>query len=156
MSGCSDEETSFSDAADHREGGSDGDDDDSEIEKSEERSKTRRRRRMGGGFGKAVVHQFTKAKRQIRTIKSRKSLVSKSRLGNEGNVIIVDGGDCIERHSGRGSGCRFCFSRPKVLESPDESPASDPNDPNFTHAMLRALIDKNDFYCRECNPHLDY
>ena len=43
------------------------------------------------------------------------------------------------------SGCRFCFSRPKVLESPnEESPSSDPNDPNFTHGMLRTLMDKND------------
>ncbi|CAL1393139.1 unnamed protein product [Linum trigynum] len=32
--------------------------------------------------------------------------------------------------------------------------ASDPNAPNFTADMLRILIERNDFYCRECNPHL--
>ncbi|TKY61616.1 hypothetical protein E2542_SST11467 [Spatholobus suberectus] len=155
MSGRSDEEEiSFSDA-DHREGGSDGDDDDSEIGKSEERSRRRRRRRrMGGGFGRGmgqvVVDQFTKAKKQIRRIRSRKALLPKPRSRNEGKVMII-GGDV----SGRGSGCRFCFSRPKVLESPNDSPTSDPNDPNFTHAMLRTLMDKNDFYSKESNPHLD-
>lgn len=148
MSGCSGEEISFSDA-DHRGGGSDGDDDDSEIGKSEEGLRRRRRRRMGGGFGKVVVQQFTKAKKQIRRIKSKKSLVPKSRSENEGNVIIDGSG----RYSG--SGCRFCFSRPKVLESPNESPMSDPNAPNFTYVMLKNLMDKNDFYSKECNPHLD-
>ncbi|KAG4916758.1 hypothetical protein AAZX31_19G210600 [Glycine max] len=146
MSGCSDEEEiSFSESDRHRyEGGSDGDDDDSEIRKNEHRSS---RRRMGSGFGKVVVRQFTKAKKQVRRIRSRTSLLAKS---EEGKVVIVEAGV-----SGR-SGCRFCFSRPKVLESPnEESPSSDPNDPNFTHGMLRTLMDKNDFYSKECNPHSD-
>ncbi|WVZ08225.1 hypothetical protein V8G54_021571 [Vigna mungo] len=137
MSGCSEEEgVSFSDA-DHRgyEGGSD---DDSEMGKSQ----LRRRRRVSD-FGRVVVHQFAKAKKQIRRVRSRKSLLAKSRPGNEEGGIR------------RGNGCGFCFSRPKVLESPNESPTSDPNDPNFTQAMLRTLMDKNDFYSKECNPHLD-
>ncbi|KAG5044192.1 hypothetical protein AAZX31_03G207200 [Glycine max] len=145
MSGCSneEEEISFSESDRHGyEGGSD--DDDSEIGKNEHRSS--RRRRMGSGFGKVVVHQFTKAKKQVRRISSRKSLVPKPK----GKVVNVEGGV-----SGR-SGCRFCFSRPKVLESLyEESPTSDPNDPNFTHAMLTTLLDTNDFYSKECNPHLD-
>ena len=83
----------------------------------------------------------------MRRIRSRTSLLAKS---EEGKVVIVEAGV-----SGR-SGCRFCFSRPKVLESPnEESPSSDPNDPNFTHGMLRTLMDKNDFYSKECNPHSD-
>ena len=146
MSGCSneEEEISFSESDRHGyEGGSDGDDDDSEIGKNEHRSS---RRRMGSAFGKVVVRQFTKAKKQVRRISSRKSLVPKPK----GKVVNVEGGV-----SGR-SGCRFCFSRPKVLESLyEESPTSDPNDPNFTHAMLTTLLDTNDFYSKECNPHLD-
>ncbi|KAL2345564.1 hypothetical protein Fmac_006849 [Flemingia macrophylla] len=140
MSGCSDEED-VSDGYRHDgDGGSDGDDDDSEIGKSE-----RRRRRTP--FGKAVMHRFTKAKTKLRRVRSRKALLPKSCLGNQASVI-VEGGR-------RRSGCRFCFSRPRVLESSDESPISDPNNPKFTHAMLVNLIEKNDFYCRECNPHLD-
>ncbi|KAK7397062.1 hypothetical protein VNO78_18229 [Psophocarpus tetragonolobus] len=143
MSGCSDEEEISFSEADRR--GYEGGSDDSEFGKIEHR-----RTRIAGGFGKVVVRQFAKAKKQVRRIRSRKSLLSKSRSRNEGKVIIE--GDS----SGRGSGCRFCFSRPKVLESPNEdSPTSDPNDPNFTHAMLRNLLDKNDFYSKECNPHLD-
>ncbi|OWM72356.1 hypothetical protein CDL15_Pgr018241 [Punica granatum] len=51
--------------------------------------------------------------------------------------------------------CLFCISRPITLESPAESHTSDPNDPAFTHEMLRAMLEKNDFYSEECNPHLD-
>lgn len=51
--------------------------------------------------------------------------------------------------------CFFCISRPKTLESPVESHTSDPNDPTFTLEMVRDLLEKNDFYSRECNPHLD-
>ncbi|KAG2406447.1 uncharacterized protein HKW66_Vig0057030 [Vigna angularis] len=147
MSGCSEEEgVSFSDA--DRRGYEGGSDDDSEMGKSQ----LRRRRRVSD-FGKVVVRQFAKAKKQIRRVRSRKSLLAKSRQGNEeGKVIVVDGDSGGRR---RGNGCGFCFSRPKVLESPNESPTSDPNDPNFTQAMLRTLMDKNDFYSKECNPHLD-
>lgn len=53
-----------------------------------------------------------------------------------------------------GKACVFCFSRPKTTESPIESHLSDPNDAAFTHEMLRDLLERNDFYCRECNPHL--
>ncbi|KAK7337635.1 hypothetical protein VNO77_18218 [Canavalia gladiata] len=150
MSGSSDEEISNADRDGYKGGGSDGDeDDDSEIGKRE-------RRRTGSGIGKAkkvVVHQFTKAKNKLRRIRSRKALLpspssNAKTMGCSGKIKIIRGG-----RSGRG--CRFCFSRPKVLESPNESPPSDPNDPNFTPAMLRTLIDKNDFYSKQCNPHLD-
>ncbi|XP_020212845.1 uncharacterized protein LOC109797273 [Cajanus cajan] len=150
MSGCSDED----DVPDgYRDGGSDGDDDDSEIGKSE----VRRRRRTGFGksMGKAVLQQYTKAKTTLRRVRSRKGLVPKSRWGNEGNVIVEGDSGGRGRGSGSGSWCRFCLSRPKVLESPDESPTSDPNNPNFTRLMLKNLIENNDFYCKDCNPHLD-
>lgn len=49
----------------------------------------------------------------------------------------------------------FCFSRqPPILDPPAESTTSDPDDPGFTFDMLKALIEKNDFYSKECNPHL--
>ncbi|KAL5834160.1 hypothetical protein ACOSQ4_013657 [Xanthoceras sorbifolium] len=50
-------------------------------------------------------------------------------------------------------GCCFCFTQPHTLDSPVESHCSDPNDPNY---MLKSLIEKNDFYSKESNPHRDY
>lgn len=51
--------------------------------------------------------------------------------------------------------CLFCLGRPKALKSPVESRSSDPDDLTFTHEMVRDLLEKNDFYSKECNPHLD-
>lgn len=59
------------------------------------------------------------------------------------------------RRRRNGKGCVFCFSRPKTPESPADSQVSDPEDPTFAHVMLRDLLEKNDFYSGECNPHLD-
>lgn len=56
---------------------------------------------------------------------------------------------------GGGGWCCFCLKPPRTLESPGESPSSDPNSSEFTFDMLRALIEQNDFYSKECNPHLD-
>lgn len=51
--------------------------------------------------------------------------------------------------------CLFCISRPRTLESPVELQASDRGDPTFAHESVRALLEKNDFYTKECNPHCD-
>ncbi|KAG8471685.1 hypothetical protein CXB51_036283 [Gossypium anomalum] len=55
--------------------------------------------------------------------------------------------------SGGGFYGGFCCTRPRTLESADDSNSSDPNDPNFTYEMLKTLIEKNQFYSKECNPH---
>ncbi|TYJ02582.1 hypothetical protein E1A91_A13G239100v1, partial [Gossypium mustelinum] len=55
--------------------------------------------------------------------------------------------------SGGGFYGGFCCTRPRNLESADDSNSSDPNDPNFTYEMLKTLIEKNQFYSKECNPH---
>ncbi|TYG38830.1 hypothetical protein ES288_D13G254800v1 [Gossypium darwinii] len=55
--------------------------------------------------------------------------------------------------SGGGFYGGFCCTRPRTLESADDSNTSDPNDPNFTYEMLKTLIEKNQFYSKECNPH---
>ncbi|KAK7318002.1 hypothetical protein RJT34_02699 [Clitoria ternatea] len=75
MSGSSNDDISNSERRGFVRGGSDGDDDDdddSEIER-------RQHRRARNGFRKAgqvVLHQFTKAKKQIRRIRSRKDVRS--------------------------------------------------------------------------------
>lgn len=48
-----------------------------------------------------------------------------------------------------------CFNQPLTADTSGESPTSDPNSSEFAFDMLRALIEKNDFYSKECNPHLD-
>uniref|UniRef100_A0A6N2KLS1 Uncharacterized protein n=1 Tax=Salix viminalis TaxID=40686 RepID=A0A6N2KLS1_SALVM len=52
----------------------------------------------------------------------------------------------------------FCFKQPPTLESSStsttlQSQTSDPNHPDFTFDMLKSLIETNDFYSKECNPH---
>lgn len=51
--------------------------------------------------------------------------------------------------------CFLCLKEPETLDSSGESPTSDPNSSEFTFDMLRDLIEKNDFYSKECNTHLD-
>lgn len=52
----------------------------------------------------------------------------------------------------------LCFKQPPTLESSStsttlQSQPSDPNHPDFTFDMLKSLIETNDFYSKECNPH---
>lgn len=66
------------------------------------------------------------------------------------NPSPVNSGGC-----GRSRFC-LCLKQPLTLDSSvSGSPTSDPNSPAFTFNMLRGLIEKNDFYSNECNPHLD-
>ncbi|KAI5424667.1 uncharacterized protein LOC127132508 isoform X1 [Lathyrus oleraceus] len=162
MSGSSDEEISNGNRDGYQRGGSDGDDDEDE----EEYRKKKNRGRVDFGFGKRLVlRQFTKAKNQIRRVRSRKALLSSSssltaassrnvNVSSRGKVVIIHGNDTDSSSNTatrNGFGCKFCFSRPSVLENPDGSPSSDPNDPKFTHSMLKSLIENNDFYSKECN-----
>lgn len=145
-------------------GGCGGDDDDEEDDKvggvqANEDRRTKQRGYGCGGFrrnlGKArrvVLSPFNKIKaskqlpRRKHTRTSSSSLAETKVSGSSGKGI---GG------GGVGKGCYFCFKRPLTMESPAESRTSDPNDPNFTYDMLKSLIEKNDFYSPECNPHLD-
>lgn len=56
---------------------------------------------------------------------------------------------------GEGNGGGGCLKLPRSPDSGGESQTSDPNSPNFSREMLRILIEKNDFYSKESNPHLD-
>ncbi|KAL2231344.1 UNVERIFIED_CONTAM: hypothetical protein Sindi_1728800 [Sesamum indicum] len=51
--------------------------------------------------------------------------------------------------------CCLSLRKRRTLSSSGESPTSDPNSPTFTFDMLRTLIEKNDFYSKECNTSLD-
>lgn len=49
-------------------------------------------------------------------------------------------------------GCFMCFRKSPSGDSPVKS---DPNSPSFTFERMRSMIEKNDFYSKECNTHFD-
>lgn len=160
MSASSDEEISNRNG--YERGGSDGDDEQDE----EDATGKKKKHRTKFDFGKRLVlNQFSKAKNQIRRVRSKKHLLSSSssstttasfyrnvNVSSRGKVVIIQGeGHNSTTTTRNGFGCKFCFSRPNVLENPN----SDPNDPKFTHSMLKSLLEKNDFCSKECNPHIE-
>ncbi|CAA0833556.1 Unknown protein [Striga hermonthica] len=87
--------------------------------------------------------------------KSRRLSFLRLRKREKRGISVNPG--CLGRR-GVGGGGRWgcsCLGQPRTLDSSGESPTSDPNSSEFTFDMLRALIEKNDFYSKDCNPHLD-
>lgn len=95
-----------------------------------------------------------KARRKFfgRSKKRRSSAVSSNGVGarKEGTRGTSAGGSRFGDRC-----CLSCIRRPKTLGSPVESVASDPNDPEFTHEMMRDLLEKNEFFSAECSTHMD-
>lgn len=113
--------------------GDDGDEDDA-------------KERRGYVYGKAkhlVSFPFRKAKKQLVYSRRRKSRsISSPRSSGKREGFL---------------GCYLCFKQkqPHTIESPSaNSQTSDPNNPAFTYDHLKLLIEKNDFYSKESNPHL--
>ncbi|KAJ4956839.1 hypothetical protein NE237_013622 [Protea cynaroides] len=52
-------------------------------------------------------------------------------------------------------GCYLCFMSPHTSDSPVTRQTSDPKSPEFSYDSLKALIENNDFFSRECNVHMD-
>lgn len=166
MSASSDDEE-ISNRNGYERGGSDGDDEQDE----EDATGKKKKHRTKFDFGKRLVlNQFSKAKNQIRRVRSKKHLLSSSsssttittasfyrnvNVSSRGKVVIIQGEGHNSTTTRNGFGCKFCFSRPNVLENPNGSTGSDPNDPKFTHSMLKSLLEKNDFCSKECNPHIE-
>ncbi|CAI9781710.1 unnamed protein product [Fraxinus pennsylvanica] len=67
----------------------------------------------------------------------------------------INSGCWAKRDFEVGYGCFLSLKKPDTDDSSSQSPTSDPNSEEFTVDILRALIEKNDFYSEECNPHLD-
>ncbi|OAY42473.1 uncharacterized protein LOC110622447 [Manihot esculenta] len=123
-----------------------------DIDKKNNRKKKKKKERSGygwrdGDFAKAkkvVLLQFTKTKKYLKHSRTNSnkgpSSENASTTATTGKRGVI--GNCL------------CLKKPSTVESPAESQTSDPNDPNFTFDMLRILIEKNDFYSKECNPHI--
>uniref|UniRef100_A0A5B7BYF5 Uncharacterized protein n=1 Tax=Davidia involucrata TaxID=16924 RepID=A0A5B7BYF5_DAVIN len=93
---------------------------------------------------RVAFFRFRKVKKQLPGRNKRPSNPSSATTGCLGKWVC-----------GGGGGCYLCFKQPQTLDSPVESQTSDPNSPEFSHELLKTLIEKNDFYSKECNPHLD-
>lgn len=150
-------------------GGADDDDDNnrvgggvhaSDVVDDDDNGKKQRGYGYGCGIGctrsfakarQAVLNPFTKAKKQFLRRKNKRT--SSSSSGSTGARISGKRFGCLNNG---GKGCCFCLRQPQTLESNSGSRTSDPNDPNFTYDMLKAFIENNDFYSKECNPHFDF
>ncbi|KAM6578515.1 hypothetical protein CsatB_030352 [Cannabis sativa] len=139
-------------------GGDDGDDDEDESGGVQERDEQKPRKRAKGhgcygfsmNFGKArnlVLGQFTKTTRKP----SRKTHIKASYSSS--SVLVAAPNASTSSSSGKG--CCLCIKKSGTGESSLGSQTSDPNDPTFTYDMLKVLIERNDFYSKECNSHLD-
>lgn len=108
-----------------------------------------------GGVGSTEIgdpkeENCRKAKKKafFRFKKSKKKLHQKRKQR-------INSGCWAKRVFEGGDRCFSCVKKQDTDDSSSKSPTSDPNSEEFTVDMLRALIEKNDFYSKECNPHFD-
>ncbi|KAK2966188.1 hypothetical protein RJ640_008754 [Escallonia rubra] len=103
----------------------------------------------GGSGGKTDQGKHGRKGKKVALFRFRK--VKKRKPINS----AANSGGCFGKNAGGGGGCGLCFKPSPTVDSAVESPASDPNNSEFGFDLLRALIEKNDFYSEECNTHLD-
>lgn len=101
-----------------------------------------RKKGISGDFRNAIKRRFRKRKKE--KDKGDGEIIELPPARRRGRRIQFGGG---------GGSCYFCFLPPRTEESP-ETPTSDPNSETFSFEMLTTLIESNDFYCNECNPHI--
>ncbi|KAI8552989.1 hypothetical protein RHMOL_Rhmol06G0310300 [Rhododendron molle] len=102
---------------------------------SDRRDDDRNKEETRNGFGSKLEKEKRVPRFRFRRKKKGSSNPSPSTVCNLGNIFC-------------------CFKQTPTLDSPaDASPTSDPNSPAFSHELLRDLIEKNDFYSKECNHH---
>ncbi|KAK3030379.1 hypothetical protein RJ639_038907 [Escallonia herrerae] len=97
----------------------------------------------GGSGGKTDQRKHGRKGKRVALFRFRKV---KKRIPRNS---AANSGGCFGKNVG------LCFKPSPTVDSAVESPASDPNNPEFGFDLLRALIEKNDFYSEECNTHLD-
>ncbi|CAI9770192.1 unnamed protein product [Fraxinus pennsylvanica] len=125
----------------------------------------------GGGAGGEPTEKIDQRERKCDSCGKKGKKVSLFRFGKGKKLFqqrrkhrdrgsSVNSGCCAKCGGGAGrGGCGgggfLCFKQPRAMDSSGESPTSDCNSGAFNCDMLTALIEKNDFYSKECNPHLD-
>ncbi|WOH04441.1 hypothetical protein DCAR_0623850 [Daucus carota subsp. sativus] len=104
----------------------------------------------GGGFCRKSVRGNVCEKEENRVPLFRfRKLRRKNKLPSSESRWCCFGGK--EENVG-GWGCFMCFRRSPGGDSPARS---DPNSPNFTFELMRSMIEKNDFYSKDCNTHFE-
>lgn len=106
----------------------------------------------GEGEGRKISKGCSKRGKMVTLFRLRKGKRMMEERRKEEGVYVNSG--CWWRRS-KIPGCLSCLKEPGTLDSSGESTTSDPNSSEFTFDMLRDLIEKNDFYSKECNTHLD-
>ncbi|KAL2460657.1 Uncharacterized protein Adt_44077 [Abeliophyllum distichum] len=131
--------------------------------------KERPRDSGGGGGGKdgedggGPTEKFDQKERKCESCGKKGKMVSLFRF-RKGKKLLQErrkhrgssvNSGCWAKRGGGGGGCFLCLKQPWAMESSGESPTSDTNSAGIGYDMLKVLIEKNDFYSKECNPHLD-
>ncbi|XP_010524827.1 PREDICTED: uncharacterized protein LOC104802769 [Tarenaya hassleriana] len=122
--------------------------DDNDNDKKKKKKKKKKRSRKGYGCNDVKSEEGDELVMPSSS-KPRKRLSFKIRRKPISPKVCISSSSL----SGLWKGCGFCGMKPpETKESP--SPISDPNDENFTHEMMRALLETDDFCSKECNPHV--
>lgn len=125
-----------------------GNDPEKEIdEPGKEKSCTEEETRQRRGKGVFCL-RFNGVKRNLLLLQRRRRRRKKKKASLVNSK--VSGG-----YDGGGLCCCLCIKQPMTLDTSIESPTSDPNSKEFTYDMMRVLIEKNEFYSKECNAHLN-
>lgn len=105
-----------------------------------------------------VLSPLSKVHKRIKIGRRRNRTTSRASSSNPPTCFSFPSSSSSSSASGKGANRAYCFciAQPQTLESPlFDSRTSDPNDPQFTLDKLTTLIQKNDFYSKDCNPHCD-
>ncbi|PON69551.1 hypothetical protein PanWU01x14_086740 [Parasponia andersonii] len=139
-------------------GGDDGDDDEDESGGVRERGDQKPKQRAKGYTCNGFSRNFGKAKhlvlRPFTNTRAQKQVSKKTHIKASSSYCSGAGAAPKYSTTSSGKGCCFCFTKSPTGESSMRSQSS-PNDPTFTYDMLKVLIERNGFYSKECNPHLD-
>ncbi|GFZ09501.1 hypothetical protein Acr_21g0001000 [Actinidia rufa] len=117
-----------------------------DVDRPVRRENRQKKNRRGNGFeGNRRKTKWVwpiRLKKDEKLIHRRREKADNDSSSNLGKRVFCGGG-----------GYSCCFKQTSTLNSPVEPQTSDPNSPEFTHELLRGLIEENDFYSKECNPH---
>lgn len=132
----------------------------SEITVAErEKESKRKKRRVFGRHGvgvrsgkKALLFRFRKFQKLFELSLSSASPSDSPNSGSRKNSSWF----CGKSRFGGGLCCCACFSKPHVVEDDDAQGNVVPDDPEeFSYEHLKSMIEKNDFYSKECDTHFD-
>lgn len=97
----------------------------------------------GCNYKRVVLSPFNKFQRFYKKYKRSSPSYSSSSSNSTSHQV--------SNFSSSNYSCCLCMSKPQTLDTDFEG--IDPNNPNVSYDYIKSLIEKNDFYCKECNTH---